>query len=53
MEMKAEVEHTKVLGQHHLDVQVLAAFLRRYYDLLMEGYLATPPPSIPMSCMYS
>ena len=47
VEMKAEVEHAKVSGQQHLDVQVLAALLRRYDELLAKGYLANPPPSIP------
>ena len=47
LEMKAEVKRAKVLGQQHLDVQVLAALLRRYDELLAEGYLANPPPSVP------
>ena len=46
-EMKTEVEHAKALDQHHLDQQVLAPLLRRYDELLAEGYLANPPPSHP------
>ncbi len=44
LEMKAEVERAKVLDQHELDVLVLARFLRRYDEILTEGYLANPPP---------
>jgi transposase len=44
LEMKAEVERTKALGQHALDVLVLARLLRRYDEILTEGYLANPPP---------
>ncbi len=47
LDMKAEVEHAKALGQHDLDVLVLARLLRRYDELLTEGYLANPPPSAP------
>jgi transposase len=47
LDMKAEVERAKALGQHELDVQVLAPLLRRYDELLTEGYLANPPPSPP------
>lgn len=42
--MKAEVERAKALGQHALDVLVLARLLRRYDEILTEGYLANPPP---------
>ncbi len=45
--MKAEVEQAKALGEHELDVQVLAPLLRRYDEILTEGYLANPPPSPP------
>ena len=45
--MKAEVERAKTLGQHELDVQVLAPLLRRYDELLTEGYLANPPAPPP------
>ena len=45
--MKAEVEQAKALGQHALDILVLAGFLRRYDEILAEGYLANPPPAPP------
>ncbi len=45
LEMKAEVERAKVLGQQELDLLVLAGFLRRYEQILAEGYLANPPPA--------
>jgi transposase len=47
LEMKAEVERAKTLGQHELDVLVLARLYRRYDEILTEGYLANPPPSPP------
>jgi transposase len=47
LDMKAEVERAKTLGQHELDVQVLAPLLRRYDELLKEGYLANPPAPPP------
>jgi transposase len=47
LEMKAEVERAKALGQHELDVLVLARFLRRYDEILAEGYQANPPPPPP------
>jgi len=47
LEMKAEVEHAKAAGQHDLDGQILACFLRRYDELLTEGDLANPPPPVP------
>jgi len=47
LEMKAEVERAKALGQHELDALVLARFLRRYDEILAEGYLANPPPPPP------
>src|SRR5207302_2473672 len=47
VDMKAEVERAKALGQHALDVLVLARFLRRYEELLSEGYRANPPPPPP------
>jgi hypothetical protein len=40
LEMKAEVERAKALGQHELDVLVLARLLRRSDSLLAEGYQA-------------
>src|SRR6266699_3875622 len=45
--MKAEVERAKALGQHELDALVLAHLLRRYEEILQEGYLANPPPLAP------
>jgi transposase len=47
LEMKAEVEQAKALGRHELDVLALARFLRRYEEILAEGYLANPPPPAP------
>jgi transposase len=47
LDMKAEVERAKALGQHELDVLVLARLLRRYDELLAEGYQANPPPRAP------
>lgn len=47
LDMKAEVERAKALGQHELDVLVLARLLRRYEDILAEGYQANPPPPAP------
>lgn len=45
--MKAEVEQAKALGQHELDVLLLAGLLRRYDEILTVGYLANPPPAPP------
>jgi transposase len=45
LEMKAEVARSKALGQQALDVLVHADLLRRYDSILIEGYLANPPPS--------
>jgi transposase len=47
LDMKAEVERAKALGQHELDILVLARLLRRYDELLAEGDLANPPPPPP------
>jgi transposase len=47
LEMKAEVERAKALGQHELDALVLARLLRCYDEILKEGYLANPPPPSP------
>ena len=46
LDMKAEVERAKAAGQQELDVLVLARFLRRYEEILSEGYTANPaaPP---------
>jgi transposase len=47
LEMKAEVERAKALSQHELDLLVLADLLRRYDEILAEGYRANPPPPAP------
>ena len=47
LEMKAEVERAKALGQHEQDLLVLAHFLRRYDQILTEGYQANPPTPPP------
>jgi hypothetical protein len=47
LEMKAEVEQAKALGQHELDLLVLARLLCRYDSILAEGYQANPPPAAP------
>jgi len=47
LDMKAEVEQAKALGQHELAVLVLARLLRRYDEILAEGYQANPPPAAP------
>lgn len=53
LEMKAEVERAKALGQHELDVLVLARFYRRYDEILAEGYQANPPPPTPKQSEHS
>jgi transposase len=47
LEMKAEVEQAKAAGQHELDLLVLARLLRRYDEILTEGYHAHPPTPPP------
>jgi transposase len=47
LQMKAAVERAKALGQHELDLLVLARLLRRYDAILAEGYQANPPPPPP------
>jgi transposase len=47
LDMKAEVERAKALGQHELDLLVLAGFLCRYDSILAVGYQANPPPPPP------
>ena len=44
LDMKAEVERAKALGQHELDVLVLAHLLRRY-DSLLARCLPCQSPS--------
>jgi len=53
LEMKAEVERAKALGQHELDVLVLARLLCRYDSILAEGYQANPPPATPKKSEHS
>jgi len=53
LEMKAEVEYAKALRLHNLNGHILACFLRRYDDLLSEGYLANPPPAVPRKSEHS
>lgn len=47
LSMKAEVERAKAVGQHELEIPVLARLLRRYDEILTEGYLANPPSPPP------
>src|SRR6266567_4641578 len=47
LDMKAEVERAKALGQRELEMLVLARLLSRYDELLEEGYQANPPPPPP------
>jgi transposase len=47
LSMKTEVERAKALGQHELDALVLAPLLRRYDEILAEGYQTNPPPPPP------
>jgi transposase len=46
LDMKAEVERAKAAGKQELDVLMLARLLRRYDEVLTEGYQANPaaPP---------
>ena len=53
LDMKAEVERAKALGQHDLDALVLAPLLRRYDEILAEGYQANPPPPAPRKSEHS
>jgi transposase len=47
LEMKAEVEQAKAVGQSALEVSMLARLLRRYDEILTEGYRINPPPPPP------
>lgn len=47
LEMRAEVEQAKTLGQNVLNLQILAALLCRYEQVLKEGYQVNPPPPVP------
>jgi transposase len=53
LEMKAKVEQAKALGQHELDLLVLAGLLRCYDEILIEGYQANPPPPAPRKSEHS
>jgi hypothetical protein len=45
LDMKAEVEQARVLGQHELDALLLTCLPRRYDSILVVGYQANPPPA--------
>ncbi len=47
LEMKTEVERAKAVDQNALEIPMLAHFLRRYDEIVAEGYLANPPPPAP------
>jgi transposase len=53
LSMKAEVEQAKAAGQYQLEIPALARFLRRYDELLTQGYLANPPPPAPRKSEHS
>jgi transposase len=53
LEMKAEVEQARGAGKQQVDVPILARLLRRYDELLTEGYLANPPPPPPRKSEHS
>jgi transposase len=53
LEMKAEVEQARGAGKQQVDVPILARLLRRYDELLKEGYLANPPPPPPRKSEHS
>jgi transposase len=53
LDMKAEVEQAKALGQHELDLLTLARLFRRYDEILEEGYQANPPPGAPRKTEHS
>ncbi|SRR5579875_412894 len=44
LEMKASVEQAKASGSGELDRPLFSRLLRRYDEILAEGYQATPPP---------
>ncbi|HLZ62987.1 MAG TPA: transposase [Ktedonosporobacter sp.] len=44
IEMKGEVEQARSAGKSELDLLVLVRLLRRYDEILAEGYKANPPP---------
>src|SRR5438874_708664 len=47
LEMKTEVAQAKAGDQQDLDAEVLASLLRRYDEILTEGYQANPPAPPP------
>jgi transposase len=47
IEMKTEVDQAKAASKHQLEVPHLSRLLRRYDQILAEGYRANPPPSPP------
>jgi transposase len=47
IKMKVEVDQAKAAGKHQLDVPLLARLLRRYDQILVEGYQANPPSPPP------
>jgi len=47
LDMKAEVSQAKALSQHELNMLLLARLLRRYDEILTEGYHVNPPPPAP------
>ncbi len=53
LDMKAEVERARDAGKQHLEVPVQAQLLRRYDELLAEGYRANPPPGPPKKSAHS
>ncbi len=53
LDMKAEVEQARDAGKQQLAVPILAHLLRRYDELLTEGYLANPPPGPPRKSAHS
>ena len=53
LEMKAEVERVKAQGSHEMDLLTLARLLRRYDELLLEGYRANPPPPAPTKAAHN
>ncbi len=53
LDMKASVEQAKALSRQELDMLLLAHLLRRYDDILMEGYYVNPPPPAPRKSEHS
>jgi transposase len=53
LEMKAEVEQAKAVGKSQLALPLLAQLLRRYDEILTEGYEANPPLPAPKKSTHS